>query len=434
MRLRLPAGTSATRLEDGRALLEEGHIRMAIGPLGPGLGAALDGLRDGADEAALAASVQRAEDESALLKMHMLLRRLEGSGWIERTALDEHGEPVCTLRPIGHRIPPPPRPPAHPHLSRFAVLHADGGELVAESPRSPHRVVVHQPARLVEPGGDVLALLAQARIVVDDEDDGLGHWNLVDLLFHTRSRAGTNVGGYGGTYHREGHEEPLPAVKPVTGPTVPLPVPEDVLDMPIGRALEDRASIRAHDDERPIDAARLGAFLHRCARVRQVFNDGHQQLSSRPYPSGGAVYELELYPLVHRCAGIEPALYRYDPQGHRLERVAEPGPKLTLLLEYGQRTAAMDSPPQVLVLIAARFARAMWKYESMAYALVLKDVGVLYQTMYLVATAMGLAPCSLGGGNSAAFAEAAGLDPYAETSVGEFVLGSAPSPPAARTP
>jgi hypothetical protein len=46
--------------------------------------------------------------------------------------------------------------------------------------------------------------------------------------------------------------------------------------------------------------------------------------------------------------------------------------------------------------------------------------------MYLVATAMGFAPCALGGGNSDVFAEAAGTDYYAESSVGEFVLGSAP--------
>jgi hypothetical protein len=46
--------------------------------------------------------------------------------------------------------------------------------------------------------------------------------------------------------------------------------------------------------------------------------------------------------------------------------------------------------------------------------------------MYLVATAMGLAPCALGGGNSDVFAEAAGTDYYAESSVGEFVLGSVP--------
>jgi hypothetical protein len=46
--------------------------------------------------------------------------------------------------------------------------------------------------------------------------------------------------------------------------------------------------------------------------------------------------------------------------------------------------------------------------------------------MYLVATALGLAPCALGGGNSDAFAAAAGTDYYAESTVGEFVLGSRP--------
>ncbi|MFN8625359.1 MAG: hypothetical protein U0587_05185 [Candidatus Binatia bacterium] len=51
-------------------------------------------------------------------------------------------------------------------------------------------------------------------------------------------------------------------------------------------------------------------------------------------------------------------------------------------------------------------------------------MGVLYQTMYLVATAMGLAPCAAGCGNADLFARAAGVDYYAETSVGEFLLGS----------
>ena len=41
-----------------------------------------------------------------------------------------------------------------------------------------------------------------------------------------------------------------------------------------------------------------------------------------------------------------------------------------------------------------------------------------------VATAMDLAPCALGGGDSDLFTRAAGLDYYTETSVGEFLLGS----------
>jgi SagB-type dehydrogenase family enzyme len=68
----------------------------------------------------------------------------------------------------------------------------------------------------------------------------------------------------------------------------------------------------------------------------------------------------------------------------------------------------------------------MWKYEAMAYALILKDVGVLLQTLCLVAEAMGLAACPIGGGDAELFAHAAGTSPWIEGSVGELILGSRP--------
>ena len=83
---------------------------------------------------------------------------------------------------------------------------------------------------------------------------------------------------------------------------------------------------------------------------------------------------------------------------------------------------------QVLLILAARLPRISWKYASIAYSLILKHVGVVYQSMYLAATAMGLAPCALGCGDSDAFSRAAGTDYYDETSVGEFLLGSLPDP------
>jgi SagB-type dehydrogenase family enzyme len=87
----------------------------------------------------------------------------------------------------------------------------------------------------------------------------------------------------------------------------------------------------------------------------------------------------------------------------------------------------MDGDPQVVLLVAARFGRVMWKYETVAYPLILKHVGVLYQTVYLVGTAMGLAVCGLGGGDTTAFAAATGRDPGLEGTVGELVLGSRPA-------
>jgi oxazoline/thiazoline dehydrogenase len=80
--------------------------------------------------------------------------------------------------------------------------------------------------------------------------------------------------------------------------------------------------------------------------------------------------------------------------------------------------------PQVLIVITSRFQRIAWKYEAIAYSLTLKHVGCLLQTMYLVATVMGLAPCAIGGGNSEIFARVAGLSPLMESSVSEFSLGT----------
>jgi SagB-type dehydrogenase family enzyme len=79
-----------------------------------------------------------------------------------------------------------------------------------------------------------------------------------------------------------------------------------------------------------------------------------------------------------------------------------------------------------LITLAARFQRVSWKYQSIAYALILKNVGVIYSTMYLVATAMDLAPCALGTGDSDYFTKLSGTDYLQETSVGEFILGSKP--------
>jgi SagB-type dehydrogenase family enzyme len=67
-----------------------------------------------------------------------------------------------------------------------------------------------------------------------------------------------------------------------------------------------------------------------------------------------------------------------------------------------------------------------WKYQSMVYAVILKNVGALYQTLYLAATAMGLAPTALGGGDSDRFARATGRDYWGESLVGEFLVGARP--------
>ncbi len=79
--------------------------------------------------------------------------------------------------------------------------------------------------------------------------------------------------------------------------------------------------------------------------------------------------------------------------------------------------------PQILITIAARFDRISWKYSSIAYSLILKDVGVLIQTLYLMATDMGLGGCAIGSNNIDLFARMTGIEFHVEGPVGQFALG-----------
>ncbi|MBI5440287.1 MAG: SagB family peptide dehydrogenase, partial [Deltaproteobacteria bacterium] len=220
--------------------------------------------------------------------------------------------------------------------------------------------------------------------------------------------------------------EPAPVVKPTVSPeTIPLFVPDlkalERTDPPFSKVLEERASLRDHSGE-AMTVEQLGEFLYRSARIKE--QSSRVDVSFRPSPSAGALHPLEIYPVVDRCTGLSAGLYHYDPKGHLLSRISGPNEMVGTLLQLGGVTAMLSGLPQVLFVITARFQRVQNKYQSVAYSAILKDVGCLYQTMYLVATAMGLAPCALGGGHSDLFSQAAGLDYFAETSVGDFVLGT----------
>jgi len=372
------------------------------------------------------------------------LSLLQREGWLQAT-VTWSGTDVYTVEPEGPQHPIAGEMPEDLVLSRYAVARRDGSAMVLESPRSWCRVRLHDSRALAWLGlprpadDDVPALrrfrrdlwaggLAVAR--AGDEDDRSPTWRPHELWFHRRSRRPLPGVPYGKGDWAAGRPVPHAALRePFDGEVVELARPDlsrvRAGDPGLTTVLEQRRSLCRYDASNPVTAAELGEFLYRCSRNRDVFRAGGADYVRRPYPSGGALYELEIYPVIRQVHGLEQGLHHYDPQRHRLERICGVTPEVRRLL----RTAAASTgheEPQVLLVIAARFGRVMWNYQSMAYSLIMKNVGVLFQTMYLVATAMQLAPCALGGGDSTAFAAATGLDEMDEGSVGEFALGSLP--------
>ena len=443
--------------------------RMTLTGMTPGLRAVIEQIqKKGVPAPELMAQVLRTDGFIGLGRLNQYLKKLDQYSLIERQLIVD-GVISASIRPLSadfsyteNKIDSNQRFA----LSRFAYLRKHRNGMILECPlghaevacQSGHVMqVVHALSTAVsareisqnqtdltqEAITILLNFLANAHALVavsadspeasdpETHDAVLAPWEFHDLLFHTRCRLGRHDHPYGGTFPFKGKLAPLPVTKKeASDRAISLYKPEiEALkkhDRPFTDVLESRRSLRNYDDA-PLTVNQLGEFLYRSARIQNVSEDG--TVSFRPSPGGGALHELEIYPVVDLCKGLEPGLYHYNPLNHELYKVADQNPYVQLLVRVAQITAQAEKPPQVLLIIAARFQRMQHKYQSVTYSVILKNVGALYQTMYLVGTAMGLAPCGLGGGHADLFTKAAGTDYLEETSVGEFILGSRAATP-----
>jgi SagB-type dehydrogenase family enzyme len=418
------------------------------------------------------ASGKRETDKEVLV----LVRRLAARGLVEYRLGGSQNEDLVVIEP---QLPDYwPRLPQLGDadtlvLSRFAYMRRRANEMVLESPRAGALFKICDPkiaaalALLVTPrqikqfrrqesfpGLELLALLVDCQILFKTDgdslrpaegDDALVLWDFHDLVFHARSTEGRHANPLGGAYPYADTIAPLPAVRP--------PWPGTKIDLrelaaaaalsPTAALLRERHSTREFDNQKPITLAELARFLDSTARVQSELktlldhgggDGGGPELSytMRPYPSGGASYELELYLAVDTCEGLPRGFYHYDAGAHALVPIEARGNQLDALLMGAELAMGVSAAPQILITIAARFGRVSWKYSSIAYALILKDVGALMQTFYVIATDMGLGGCAIGTANIELFAKMTGLEFHVEGPVGQFALGRGAKPEAPR--
>ncbi|MFI6934029.1 SagB family peptide dehydrogenase [Streptomyces sp. NPDC050287] len=453
--IRLDAGTPAV----GRAL-----ERMTYGPV------SLDNVLPGFTEGPGPAGERPQYDalDAALGRLqHVVVRTL---------ALAE-GTHHLTVVPIARRArftPGRPDADAVHRLSRFVTLRAGAEGWVAESPLAAHRVLLHTPqagwlvgcyarpttvreaARMlglpVEETALVVGYLETAGMLVpgvpqvafggadgsssfafaEDHDIPLEPWSPRELLVHQRSRPGAHDEPVGRTGELDdemdndidggGYADSF------DGDTViALPVPDSVRvsarEPGLSEVLAARRSERV-DDGMPLTLDQLGELLHRSAADRPA--------GGRPYPSLGARYPLELYLTVAGGGDLKRGVYHYDPHGHLLSPLDTAPESVDGLLGDAAAHAGMSQEPSVLISMTARYRRMAGSYRGTAYSALLKEVGALQQTLYLVATAMGLGPCALAFGDTETVARAFGLDWRAEPGVGEFVVSAFPGPESGR--
>lgn len=344
-------------------------------------------------------------------------------------------------------------------FSRFALLRREGGHWLLESPLLFCRLQIIDPDVLAllpvfskpqsvaqaleqapmppEKTRRLLALLYSMGFIepcaVNDEKPpseagALQLWEFHDLYFHTRTRIGRHRNPVGHAPRFKGILPPPPPFKEHKNKAVIYLPKADMAflkenEISLTEAMELRKSERRHGHAL-ISLTEVGEFLFRVARIKSFFTKGDYVVSQRPYPNAGASYEIELYLLVQACENLPPGLYHYEPVEHGLVQVQQPSDATEALFAAMNYSNKEDFAPQIILILTARFARNSWKYQTLSYVNTLKNVGVLFQSMYLVATAMGLSANGWSAGNSDLFNKVAGVNYYEETSVGEFLLGA----------
>ena len=458
---RLSAHITLEARADGNIVACFGGYSVGFGQFGAGAAAGAQELRRGLPLGSFASQRRSVEKE-----IHLLVRRLARHGLLEYSLGRPHGEDQVVIEP---QLPDywPQTPPLGNAdvlvLSRFAYMRRRANEMVLESPRAGALFRICNPkiataiALLSAPqsikqlrredgfaGLELLALLVDCQILfkIDaargdglrptEGDENLVLWDFHDLLFHTRSTEGRHANPVGGTYSYAGAMSPLPAVRSRwPGKKIDLRALSSAPPQAsaAARLLRERHSTRTFDGQRPITLAELARFLDGTARVQSRWRSRPEHggpmvaHAARPYPSAGAEYELELYLAVDKCEGLARGFFHYDAGGHALVPIGVRSQELEALLMGAQFAMGAPGLPQIVITIAARFGRVSWKYSSIAYALILKDVGVLIQTLYMMVTDMGLGGCAIGTANVDLFAKMTGLAFHVEGPVGQFAIG-----------
>lgn len=186
------------------------------------------------------------------------------------------------------------------------------------------------------------------------------------------------------------------------------------------RAIVTRRSIRAYAPT-PMTIDELSRLLFLTSGITAGLHGN----ARRAAPSSGALYPIELYPVVHRVDGIEPGVYHYAYREHALELVRA-GDFRAPVVEQGIAQEFLGECGVVL-FVTMILQRMRPKYQDRSYRYGLLEAGHVGENAYLAATSMGLGACGIGAFMDDAINEMLGVDGVEEAVVYMLAAGKVPT-------
>jgi SagB-type dehydrogenase family enzyme len=176
--------------------------------------------------------------------------------------------------------------------------------------------------------------------------------------------------------------------------TYVLPVPITDSNVSVERALTNRRSRRQFRN-RSISKAQLSQILWSAYGITSPVPDSPGLRGGlRTAPSAGALYPLEIYAVIGNVEGIEPGVYRYISEEHRIIRIVDRDVRNELSEAALGQTMVRDAPASVFY--SAVFERTTGTYGERGRNYVYIELGHSAQNIYLQAESLQLGTCAIG--------------------------------------
>jgi SagB-type dehydrogenase family enzyme len=235
----------------------------------------------------------------------------------------------------------------------------------------------------------------------------------VGVIYHQWSKPGVidalgSVANWG---------QPVELYKAYPGARV-VALPQPSLDggLPTAQAIASRRSTRSYSGQ-PISLDELSRFLFLTSGV----SADRFGSARRTAPSSGALYPIEVYPIVNNIDGVERGVYHYAYREHALELVRAEDMRGRLVEQgLGQEFLGQCGAVLFLTMILQRMRP---KYQDRSYRYGLLEAGHVGENAYLAATEMGLGACGIGAFMDDAMNEMLGIDGVEEAVVYMLAVG-----------
>ncbi len=168
-----------------------------------------------------------------------------------------------------------------------------------------------------------------------------------------------------------------------------LPKPSGEGEVTAEQAIHRRRSIRDYSGK-PMTLEQLSRVLFYTGGI----NSERWGSQLRAAPSSGALYPIELYPVVNRVDGLRSGLYHYGVRDHSLAELRVADLRQTVV-RHGLMQEFLGEA-NVVLFMTVIFQRMRFKYQDRTYRYGLIEAGHLGQNAYLIATSMGLGACAIG--------------------------------------